>query len=282
MRNCSYLLGYISAVAFATSNYDYFFILDTPELKHYTSAGTHYTQILQTTMDSHAESSSAQSKTAEGAAIEGRTRRAAADGPWPVNQTSTTSHQPGENRPSNNPKLDEMLQLIQKQLDLQQKQLDLLRHIAGTIGEDEPANSKAVGKQVETFIQRDDSDRDDWDPELVMKWQISRGPDSPESQKIGDEFLRFCDRRDLFWFSPNNKNIRSMIGFGETTGTGTSTPVQRTERLRRYWPQSLGTTSSEGDSWTFLLEAGMSLMSMWYSYEDKRDISVCLHRVICT
>jgi hypothetical protein len=83
-------------------------------------------------MDSTAESSSAPTRRAEYAAAEGATHTAEADGPLPLplNKTSATPHPPDEIRPSNNPKLDQMLQLFQRQLDLQQKQLDLLRRIA--------------------------------------------------------------------------------------------------------------------------------------------------------
>jgi hypothetical protein len=58
------------------------------------------------------------------------------------------------------------------------------------------------------------------------------------------------------------------------------------QRLRRHWPQNLGTMDEEGISWTFLTEAGMRLGLWWYSYNDKGYLSVgenvvCLYCVIC-
>jgi hypothetical protein len=236
-------------------------------------------------MDSYAESSSAQTSRAEDAAFEGATHVAAADGPLSLDQTSSTPHQPDENRPSKNPKLDEILQLFQKQLDLQQKQLDLLRRIAGTIDEDELPTSKALGKQAEASIQAPPPGWDDLDPELVMKWRMSRGPESPDLQEIGDEFLGYCEKNSLFWFSSNNENILPLFGSDERSEGGTTMPAQNltlAQRFRRHWQQSLGTTGINGDNWTFLANApGTILVVKWYFYNDegslsKRD-SVCLY-----
>jgi hypothetical protein len=237
-------------------------------------------------MDSHAKSSSAEARIAEDAAIDESPNTAAADEPSPVNQTSSTSHQPDENRPSKNPKLDEMLQLFQKQLDLQQKQLDVLIQIAGAIDEDEPTESKAVGKQVAAAIQPDTSD---WDPEAVMKWQRLRGPESPDLQRLGEHFLGFCEKKSLFWFSPTNKNIAAMIESDEESERGTTTPAQGltlAQRLRRHWPQSLGSTDEEGNRWSFLTKADTSLLLLWYSYNEKGGFSygenaVCLCHIAC-
>ena len=237
MHSCPYLFWYIPLTPtrffITTIIHPDILIWETPELEHYTSVGTRYTQILLTTMDSNAESSSAQARIAEDAATEKSPHTGAADGPSPVNQASAT-HPPNETRPSNNPKLDQMLQLFQKQLDLQQKQLDLLRQVAGTIDEVEPANSKAMGKQVDTFTEPDNGD---WDPELVMKWHELRGPESPNLQRFGEDFLRYCEDNSLLRFSSNNKNILLMFGSDERSEVGTTIPVQKltlAQRLRRH------------------------------------------------
>jgi hypothetical protein len=232
-------------------------------------------------MDSTAESSSALTRRAEYAAAEGATHTAEADGPLPLplNKTSATPHPPDEIRPSNNPKLDQMLQLFQRQLDLQQKQLDLLRRIAGTIDENEPANSKAVGKQADTSIQPDALGWDDWDPELVMKWQRLRGPESPHLWELGEDFLSYCEQHRLFWFSPKNKNIASLVRSNKKSKRGAMISVQEVtvaQILQYHWPPSLGTTDKEGMNWTFLTKASAAstrLTLEWYSYDDKGDLS---------
>jgi hypothetical protein len=161
--------------------------------------------------------------------------------------------------------------------------LDLLRHIASTIDENKPANSKAAGKQADASMPPDAPGWNDWDPELVMKWQRLRGPESPDLQRLCDNFLRFCEGNSLFWFSPKNKNIPPMFGPEERLPVQELTPAQQ---LRRYWPQSLGSTGKEGTSWTFLTEAAMGLDLRWCSYNDEGDPSriyqsVCLYCAIC-
>ena len=67
-----------------------------------------------------------------------------------------------------------------------------------------------------------------------------------------------------------------MFGSDERSEVGTTIPVQKltlAQRLRRHWPQSLGTAGKDGDNWTFITNGGTSLSLQWYFYNDGVNLS---------